>query len=613
MSASDLGLNHTFIFGGTNYDLWKIRMLDYFWVMDPNMERILDMGFSIPKDRKDYSSKDKKNSHLNAQATNVLYHSLSKVVLRTIVHSCNAHVIWTKLQDKYEVSKICEDDCPPSTPGRDEFSSSATSQICDLSQGNDMVSGDRNCFDDVESTINDTSTLSHCNDLSLDSNSSSTPNGSHASIVSPCISCSSCSTKHHDDMLPMSCCHDKNTSFSSSMCVANNVEETKDSSGQDKISNGASSSSSSSSPNVSHFCLMARGSKISPPLKSSTSCNDEDEDIYEEKKHIESLKKKGEIVLRALPKGSNAFSTFFEILAIAIENKKIITKLEVLNDEHEEQIEKLENLTNDLHMNFEESQATNETLEETSTLELSKAKETRDRALKVAIDLEGKYEKLIVTYAQLKASSSKELPKLPSPIDIDNDACGTNSIPCEASIVKENVELRAQLELITSKYGKLEETHEKLSSSNEDLLASHAHLKLAHEAISTKVTSCEPHVVTSTISTKNVILPCASPSDSSSHTIAKTCDELLPIPCCSNNEASTSSSTCVVTNHVGMSKENKAQVSSLKKNLENRHEGNSTLNKILSMQKSPNDKSGLGFKSNTKNKSKMIKKKKGQE
>ena len=65
----------------------------------------------------------------------------------------------------------------------------------------------------------------------------------------------------------------------------------------------------------------------------------------------------------------------------------------------------------------------------------------------------------------------------------------TNSTSCEASSLKENVELRAQLELLTSKYRELEESHEKLSSSNDNLLASYACLKLAHEAITTKVTS----------------------------------------------------------------------------------------------------------------------------
>ena len=112
-------------------------------------------------------------------------------------------------------------------------------------------------------------------------------------------------------------------------------------------------------------------------------------------------------------------------------------------------------------------------------------------------------------------------------------------------------------------------------------------------------------------SSQNVILPCASPSNSSTHTIATSCDELLSLPCCSNNEASTSSSTCVVTNHVEEIKELKAQVTSLKKDLEKRHEGKSTLDKMLSAQKSPNDKSGLGFNSNIKNKSKIIQQEEG--
>jgi hypothetical protein len=200
---------------------------------------------------------------------------------------------------------------------------------------------------------------------------------------------------------------------------------------------------------------------------------------------------------------------------------------------------------------------------------------------------------------------------LPSPLLVNHDVCATHSTSCEASIFKENVELRAQLELLTRKYGKLEESHEKISSSNEDLLVSHAHLKLAHEDMSTKVTSCEPHVVTSTTS-QNAILPCASPRNSSTHTICTSCDELLSLPCCSNNISSTSSSTCVVTNHVEQIKELEAQVTFLKKDLVKSHEGKSKLDKMLSVQKSPNDKSGLGFISNNK-KSKIFKNKKGQE
>jgi hypothetical protein len=176
----------------------------------------------------------------------------------------------------------------------------------------------------------------------------------------------------------------------------------------------------------------------------------------------------------------------------------------------------------------------------------------------VTNNFETKYEELVITYAkllenvvllkndsrviscdpiiltesheQLKASNSNELTKLPSPLFVSDDACATNSTSCEASILKKNVELRAQLDLLTSNYGKLEENHGKLFSSHEDLLASHDRLKLAHEAIMSKVTSSEPHVDICTTS-QNAILPCASPSNSSTHNIATSCDELLSLPC----------------------------------------------------------------------------------
>ena len=101
-----------------------------------------------------------------------------------------------------------------------------------------------------------------------------------------------------------------------------------------------------------------------------------------------------------------------------------------------------------------------------------------------------------------------------SSIASNNDACATNYISCEASTLKENVELRAQFELRTSNYGKLEESLEKLSRSHEDLLVSHDKIKIPHEAIITKVIPCETHVDISTSYTQNPILPHASPRKS---------------------------------------------------------------------------------------------------
>jgi hypothetical protein len=159
--------------------------------------------------------------------------------------------------------------------------------------------------------------------------------------------------------------------------------------------------------------------------------------------------------------------------------------------------------------------------------------------------------------------------------------------------------------LLTRKYRELKESYEKLLSSHKSTLISYEELKLAHEVSITKVTYCEPHVKISTTHTQNVVLPCASPSDSSRYNIATSCDELVDLTCCSNNKSSTSSSTCITTNLVEKIKELKAQVSSLEKDLEKCQEGNSTLNDMLSVPRFPKDKSGLGFNSNDKNKSKF--------
>ena len=294
MSTRGLGFSDTLSFDGTNFDVWVIRMLNLFRVMVPNLERIVDMGFSPPKDPQRLSLEDEKNSYLNAQASNVLFDALSNVVIFQLMPFRDAHELWTKLQDKYGVSKICGDDCSPSTSGRIVFSTSSTSPTCGLPQGNDMVSSVGHCNDDSMLIVDDPSSLSYCNDPSLGFNTSSTPNVSHACVDSPCISCRNCLTKSHDDMCTMSCCHDKNT-YISSNCCANNVEETKHSMEQDVVFNGASRDPTSSSIAL---CLMAKASKVSPTLYPNMSLDDDvdandDEDNDEENDNVASLKIKG--------------------------------------------------------------------------------------------------------------------------------------------------------------------------------------------------------------------------------------------------------------------------------------------------------------------------------
>ena len=215
-SARGLVHNTTFTFDGTNYDAWKFYMLDYFRGMHPHVEQILDIGFSPPKDPQNPTFEEKKNSYLDAQATKVLCHVVSHVVISSIAPFRSAHEFWTKLRDTYGGSKTIEDDRTPST-----------SPMCGKTQGNGMVSGDELCIVDSEPSLDDSSFISHCNVSSLDLNTYSTRNILHASVDSPCMSSS------HVDMLALSCCHNENTLLSSSICVTNNVEETKDAMGQD--------------------------------------------------------------------------------------------------------------------------------------------------------------------------------------------------------------------------------------------------------------------------------------------------------------------------------------------------------------------------------------------
>ena len=337
MSSRGLVHNNTFIFDGTNYDTWKIHMLNYFRVMDPSMERIVDAGFSPPKDTQNLSLEDEKNLYLNAQATHVIVNALSDVVTFSITPFRSAHEIWTKLQEKYGVSKIIGDDCIPSTSGRDELSS--TSPKCGKTQGNDMVSGDETCNGDSMLTFDDPSSLSHCNASSLDLNTCSPINVLHACVDSPCISCVNFLNKSHDDMLALSCCHDTNASISSSICDANHIEETEESLGQDKVLNGASSISSSSSSHGSHICLMARSSN-------HNDVEDNSEDEENEEDYIEYLNKKGKVVFDALHNHKNVLPNFFEIMSCAIESTKLI-------EMKEEQIDKMFSLereyANDIH------------------------------------------------------------------------------------------------------------------------------------------------------------------------------------------------------------------------------------------------------------------------
>ncbi|KAK1585200.1 hypothetical protein QYE76_017673 [Lolium multiflorum] len=237
---------------------------------------------------------------------------------------------------------------------------------------------------------------------------------------------------------------------------------------------------------------MAKASKVSPSLEPYLSSDDEDDDM--EGLNVASLNKLGESVYHALPKKKLVRSNFMKIFNFAIKSTKLIEKMEGHECEDANEIATLSEA-------LKEQQTTNETLEENFALTILMVKESRDRALEVAHDfrtknvelvsahaklledfellksssraIESELIKLTESHEQFKALNLIELAKLPSPCAIIDNACATNSTSCEASILKENVELRAQLALLTSNYEKLEESHGKLSSSHDDLLVSH--------------------------------------------------------------------------------------------------------------------------------------------
>ena len=557
MSTSELVHDDTFCFNGTNYIMWRLRMLCHFRAMGPNALRIVVVGNSNLKDGQSPSLDD---MHLDCEALSFIHQAITFEVFKSISSCSLAHDAWTKIEDIYGGSNLHEDNILfgelmeefstflnheelsiASTSDYLHTPTSFTSPTCGIPQGNDMVSEEISCNDGVK------------------------------------LIC--------DDMLDLPCCHDRNALVSSSCSMTNHVEEIK----KDEaclIDEEPSSPKESSSTPFVHMCLMARGNdEVSSSLSDNDdSCNEEDDEVL-----TQNLYEIGKTLRRAK---NNTYKRFQDVLACFQKRNDLFLYEQAKSEQLEHELAMAHQCLSDLRSLKEEIEVTHCKLKEDfEHLDLDYKK------------VKGELTKLSKSHEELQATHAESLASTCSS-HIDNDACATNSILCEASILKENVELRTQLDLLTSNYGKLEESHKKLSGTHEDLLISHDELKLAHEAMVTKVKSCESHVDISTSSTRNALLSCASPCNSSLHDIGTSCDELLTMPCFSNNEASISSSSFVNTNLVEENKELKAQVTSLKKDLEK------CCDNILSVQKDPQDKIGLDFISNKK---KSKNKKKGQD
>ena len=93
----DLVHNASFIFDGKNYDTWKFYVLDILRGISPDIEQILEQGFSSPKDPQNRSLEEKRNSILDALASNVISNVVSLAVISSIKPFRNSHELWTKL------------------------------------------------------------------------------------------------------------------------------------------------------------------------------------------------------------------------------------------------------------------------------------------------------------------------------------------------------------------------------------------------------------------------------------------------------------------------------------------------------------------------------------
>jgi len=116
----------------------------------------------------------------------------------------SSHEIWTKLEETFGGSISFEVDFPSeelpstsnheelqvaSTSSSDDCSMSSTSPTCEMSQGNDMVSGEIFCDDGNIVLYTDDSSFVNSNGVeSLDLNTSCNKFFTHSCVEGPCIS-----------------------------------------------------------------------------------------------------------------------------------------------------------------------------------------------------------------------------------------------------------------------------------------------------------------------------------------------------------------------------------------------------------------------------------------
>ncbi|KAE8784515.1 hypothetical protein D1007_41867 [Hordeum vulgare] len=191
------------------------------------------------------------------------------------------------------------------------------------------------------------------------------------------------------------------------------------------------------------------------------------------------------MIFKAIHKNNLALSNFTEIMAIAIEGKRCIEELEAHLEEHEATIETMEgpehdyaNEIADLSQALENEQTTKESLEETFALELSRLKESHERALEVANVFRTKNDKREVAHAKLledyehlenvsRTLKSSLIEHAESHAQLETsyakDLANTSSTCVDTNHVEEIKELKVQ---VTSLKKDFEKGHEVMSTLN---------------------------------------------------------------------------------------------------------------------------------------------------
>jgi hypothetical protein len=111
--------------------------------------------------------------------------------------------------------------------------------------------------------------------------------------------------------------------------------------------------------------------------------------------------------------------------------------------------------------------------------------------------------------------------------------CATNVSSYVDPLEKENANLKAQLEVLTSKHVKMQKGYEMFKCSHEDLQDAHVMLQISHEVVVMSVKHFQPHTQECTCSPNFVNSICAnsccsqSPQSNVEQINVDSCDDLI--------------------------------------------------------------------------------------